>query len=486
MATPPTFVAEYETAWNTTTSPKTASVTTAVGDVVVLVGVSADNGAVLSTPTGGTSLTWTLQQSVTVASYCRVTLWTATATTAETFTCSVARTGDTAQFWGWNCLRYSGSAGIGASSKTNVSSGAPSLGLTTTGANSAIVIGNADWSASDGASRVWRTVGAAATEQSYFRDASFYTVYVGRHVDSGTAGAKTVGLSDPSAQKYSIAAVEVLGTSGVTGTLSSSTPSATSSATGTVTVSGTLSASTPKATSSVTGTVTVTGTLAASTPKATSAATGAVTVAGTLSAATPRATSSATGSVTVAGSVAASTPRVTSSITGTVSGIVTGTLAASTPLVTSTATGTVTVTGTMATATPRATTTIAGTVTVTGTLSGTTPDLTGTAAGTVTVSASATLTLPLLVTSINGTASGADLDRSLPYDLNLTGPDRTLELAGPSLDLTITTPERTLAELTLAVLTVTVTTPVHTLTVTTPPDRTLDVTAPERTLELEP
>lgn len=220
MGTPPTFAAEYESAWNVNTTPKTTSVTTAVGDTLVLIGSTADQLATLNTPTGGTGLTWTLQQSVVVANYCTVYVWTATATTAETFTCSVTRTGGTGLFWGFNCLKFTGSDGVGGSNKFNVpTTGTPSVNVTTTGDNSAIVALISDWSAIDGTAplRTWLTINSttpsigAGTEPTYFRDSSQYTVYGGVWTDAGVAGPQTVGLSAPGGQKYSIAAVEVLG-----------------------------------------------------------------------------------------------------------------------------------------------------------------------------------------------------------------------------------------------------------------------------------
>jgi hypothetical protein len=129
-------------------------------------------------------------------------------------TVSVTKTGPT-QWWGFNVLHWRDSDGVGASSKTNVTNGAPSLGLTTTTDNAAIVVLNSDWAAVDGTSRTWRSVnGSAATENTYFRDSSWYGSYVGRHPDAGTAGSKTVGLSAPGAQTYSIIAVEVKGAAG--------------------------------------------------------------------------------------------------------------------------------------------------------------------------------------------------------------------------------------------------------------------------------
>lgn len=211
MATPPTFVSEYEVAsWTTNGATKTASVTTAVGDVLVAVAVVEDAAATVGTPTGGTSLTWSLAQSHTAANNCTVYTWTATATTAESFTFS-ATCSSNARNWGFNVLRFSGSDGIGASNKAQTS-GAPSLALTTGTDNAAVVIVNGDWNAVDGTTRTWRTVnGSPATEQSYARNSAAYTIYCGYHPDAGAAGSKTVGLSAPTGQAYGIIAVEVKG-----------------------------------------------------------------------------------------------------------------------------------------------------------------------------------------------------------------------------------------------------------------------------------
>lgn len=218
MATPPTFVAEYEvTDWQVTTTPKTISVTVATGDVLVVIAAAEETNN-LVTPTGG-GLTYTLKQSVAITQYAGVSIWTATAASSQTFTFSMTISGG--QVWGFNVLRFSGSTGVSASNKTNISSGAPSLGLTTTGDNSAIVCINTDWNAADGASRAWRAVNSITPtsgnglEKTYSRNVSHYTVYGAYWNDAGTAGAKTVGLTTPS-MKYAIAAVEVLGVAGST------------------------------------------------------------------------------------------------------------------------------------------------------------------------------------------------------------------------------------------------------------------------------
>jgi hypothetical protein len=214
VATPPTFVAEYEVAdWLSSTTPRTGSVTVAAGDyLVVIAGTENNNG--LSTPSGG-GLTYTPQQTVDTVNFAGCTVWTAPCATSQTFTLSMINT--LANNFGWNALRFSGSGGIGGSAKTT-GSGAPSLAVTTTGDNSAIVVINTDWNALDGSSRVWRTVNAVTPtsgnglEVTYARSPITYGVYGAYYSDAGTAGSKTVGLSQPTGQAYATIAVEVLGT----------------------------------------------------------------------------------------------------------------------------------------------------------------------------------------------------------------------------------------------------------------------------------
>lgn len=215
--TAPTFIQEAETAWNTNTTPKTtASFNVLAGDILIAFGTISDHNSTMGTPTGG-SLTWANPQTVSVAAFCVTYLWTAVVDTNKSMTVSFTRASGTDLFGG-NVLTFRGSNGVGASNKTNVASGAPTLNLLTTQANSAIVVHSADWTGADGASRTWRTVnGITPTsgnglEVSYFRDSSFYTIYGAYYNDVGAIGTYAVGESAPGAQKYSIVAVEVKGT----------------------------------------------------------------------------------------------------------------------------------------------------------------------------------------------------------------------------------------------------------------------------------
>jgi len=217
----PSFIQEAETAWNSSTSPKTtASFNVVAGDILAAFGVVDDSGnpANWAGTFSGGSLTWTNREIVSVSDYCHLQIATATVDADKSMTVSFTRTAGSSTAWfGANVLTFRGSDGVGASAKTNVASGAPTLNLTTTQANSAIVVANGDWVAADGASRTWRTNAGTLTEQTYFRDSARYTVYGGYHADAGAVGTYAVGLSAPSGQKYSIAAVEIKGTAAAGG-----------------------------------------------------------------------------------------------------------------------------------------------------------------------------------------------------------------------------------------------------------------------------
>lgn len=325
MATPPTLVDESEGVWSHTgTSETIAGVDTgaAAGRALVVLAASADSPQTVSNPTGG-SLTYTLAQSNVISSNSNTYVWTAIPATNQTFSLGLTG-GSNGAPWSANVLTFSGSDGIGASSKGN-STGGPSLAITTTAANSAILVIVADWNAVSGASRTWRTVnGITPTsgnglEKTYFTDGSNYTVYAALYNDAGTAGLKTVGLSAPTGQKYTIIAVEVKGTTAAGGSVTlDANASAAGSAGGTIAVAKVLTGPIPAA-SSAAGATSVARPFN-STSNAASSATGQLSLTKTLSgissaAATPTAllgtarpltgtsaaSSSATADLTIAG-----------------------------------------------------------------------------------------------------------------------------------------------------------------------------------------
>jgi hypothetical protein len=210
----PTFISKSETSWSTTTTPKTASFSVNSGDVIVVYAVSEAQASTF-TVSDGTN-TYTSRQTVSSLNFTKVQVWTATAAGTASLTMTITN-GGSSMVWGGAVLVWRNSAGVGASSQTTNASGAPSLGLTTTVVNSAIVCVVGDWQAVDGTTRTWRTENSITPtngnglETTYFRNSANYTVYAAYYTDVGSAAAKTVGLSAPSGQKYSIVALEIKG-----------------------------------------------------------------------------------------------------------------------------------------------------------------------------------------------------------------------------------------------------------------------------------
>lgn len=238
MATPPTRVL-YSTptvGYQSNASPKTTpAFDVQAGDLLTVVGSTADAWVVLNTPTSTGNVTWTLRQSLVIADYCGMYVWTGVVNSTQSgVTVSIVRSEQNFE-WSFGVTVWRDHGGVGASGAANAPSGAPSLAVTCA-ANSALVVGSDDWTASSGASRVWRNVnGSPIIESLYSTNVGVtYTIYSGYVPDVGPAGSKTVGLTAPTGQKYSIAAVEVLG-SASTGTAYTATPTDTATASDTLT-----------------------------------------------------------------------------------------------------------------------------------------------------------------------------------------------------------------------------------------------------------
>jgi hypothetical protein len=212
MATPPSFIQEAESAYNSATTPKsTAAFNCLADDLLVGFAGSADSPAVLdltAVDALGNPIGWTLMAPIKEVGRAWAGMWwTRTVADHTALTPSIA---SASSFWfGGNVTTWRSTRGIGAYAKVNAVDSAPSLNLTTRYDNSAIVILCVDWDANSGASRAWRTGAGALTELTYFAGGgTTYTIYGGYHADAGVAGLKTVGLTTP-IQQYSLTALEV-------------------------------------------------------------------------------------------------------------------------------------------------------------------------------------------------------------------------------------------------------------------------------------
>jgi hypothetical protein len=228
MATPPTFVADYEATagWANTASPHvTGSFNGSLGDVLTCLMGSADNAVAGDyTTTSSPAETWT--EKTAAPSGASSDVWLQPATTVLT----AARTGMTVTMTkvtgssvplGHDVAHFTGSDGIGASAaSTGAGVAAPSLSITTQFDNSAIVYMVGDWAATDATTRTHRTVNgftptaANGKEFTYFRDTINWMVVCAYIPDAGAAGAKSVGISAPATGDCEVVAVEVRGSAG--------------------------------------------------------------------------------------------------------------------------------------------------------------------------------------------------------------------------------------------------------------------------------
>lgn len=215
----PTFVSQNATDFKSAL-PKTVMNVVAItsGQVIVAVGAKEKIDGALSITEDGSS-SFNELQFIDLTDYCEVRAWYYTASASETIT--VTGYVDFYTMFGINALLFSNTNGVGASAKANNSSGSPSVSITTTQNNSAIVVIVGDRNAVSGTQTFTSNGGAgSATSLTGFPgNAANYGVAIAYYPDAGAAGAKTVGMSAPTGQKWAIIAVEVKGTAGATGSL---------------------------------------------------------------------------------------------------------------------------------------------------------------------------------------------------------------------------------------------------------------------------
>ena len=222
----PTFVSSGNSAYGSTSTPKTASVTTQAGDIVIVYGAAESNAVSLGTPTGN-SISFALQTSTgATGNYGPTYIWSGTDSAGGAgWTLSMSRSGTSAQ-WGFGYLVFRSSDGLGATDSIGsaTSNLHPYLSLTSTQANSAIVTFLNDWDATSGGSRTWQTVNSITPtsgngyETTYSYQNGAYTVYGAYYPDVGSTGSKTVGLSNLDNSNYCVVALEIKGSAGATNT----------------------------------------------------------------------------------------------------------------------------------------------------------------------------------------------------------------------------------------------------------------------------
>lgn len=208
----PELVTQLASAFNNNTSPKeTENFTVKPGDILVAGAIGENTNGGCSLGLSGGTVTWVEQRVVNEAvssNFAYLRLLTAVVTTEETFKVKVTRTmssGETPQFGVAVQQWRKGTLGESAVAHAE---GEPSLSITTKAASSAIAMFSGDWEAKTGAA-TYRTGAGTFTEKNHVESAGRYTIYGGYYSEASIAQAYTVGMTAPTGQKYSIAALEI-------------------------------------------------------------------------------------------------------------------------------------------------------------------------------------------------------------------------------------------------------------------------------------
>lgn len=215
----PAFQSSAQTAWDTTTSPKTVNVSCNAGDLVLVYGVTENSTTELQTPTGG-GLTYTSAAALGPSSgYTCLYLWWARTATTQTITFSVSVVSSSGR-WGFGVMRWICPPGVGAvATNRPLTTGTGQISMLPQSNSCSVAYVQGDGNAISGASRTWNTVDAYTPtsgnglERTYDRQASHYTIYAAYWPTVyGTTAPEyeLFGLSGPSGQLFSAIAAELL------------------------------------------------------------------------------------------------------------------------------------------------------------------------------------------------------------------------------------------------------------------------------------
>lgn len=208
----PTLLDTNASVFNDATD-KSATVNIQSGCLIVLTAAGEGTANDFNTPTNsGAALTWTKDASVDASGRADHYLWTATGDSTRSLTINVTDNSAT-NWWGVRAWSFTGTDGKGNPASGNNTGTGPSVNITTTQANSAIVVAVADFSAGTDTNPSWRTNAGSFTQHTGYDDAIHYSVYNGYHPDAGATGTYAVGWTGTAT--WSLVAVEVRGSSSV-------------------------------------------------------------------------------------------------------------------------------------------------------------------------------------------------------------------------------------------------------------------------------
>lgn len=198
---------------NTGLARTTPSYSTAAGAILVGCAFSDDSSnKSLDNISGGPA--WTPRYWDNTANKCSTFLYTATSA-GGSITSSVNSSSSSNNCMGIAVLQFTGSDGIGNANTASGTSGTPSVQLTTSQTDSAVVMLVTDWSAVTGTSTFPVVNGSTPVEVVDYADGANYGVHIAYWPNVGASGVqRTYSMSAPSGQNWTAQVIEVKGTVG--------------------------------------------------------------------------------------------------------------------------------------------------------------------------------------------------------------------------------------------------------------------------------
>lgn len=202
----------YSAARDTSTL-SSGSISANAGDVFIIKLVAEDTPLTIAAPTCS-GQTVALIASSTAASNCPVSLYKMTVSGSPgTVTISCTFTGSgrwhMAVFNRWTGCTIAGTPAVNA---TKTGGTTPSATLTTTAANSAIDVSVGDWNAVAPGTPAYRL--SAVQDALHDKTTANYAGYGFHTLDAGATGAKTIGMTAPTGQAWTMIGVEILASGG--------------------------------------------------------------------------------------------------------------------------------------------------------------------------------------------------------------------------------------------------------------------------------
>lgn len=206
--------------WGTTTTPKTLTVTSVTGELLVVWVMAESNDNTFTLPPSGNLKTFTqkLSNASGGASHGAEYVWAVTENAGATGWALSQSAGGALDFWGIGMTRFTGANGTGAVSQTanGTSPNFATASLTTTAANSGLLCFAVDWTATAPTGRTYSTingitpVAGGAGEIIADQETGQYTVYGVYYSDAGAIGSKSFTITGVSPGGNTVSMIEIV------------------------------------------------------------------------------------------------------------------------------------------------------------------------------------------------------------------------------------------------------------------------------------